>query len=136
MIRSQTRSKRYRWAMGLAIAAGLVFGAAAPAVAAGQFTVKITPTGCTETDWSGRSWAVSGGAAARTWHNGVSCFFGHTQVGARAHAGSAASAWKYANGGVTGSVQTSVSGSGSVAGAHRLCAYYLGTLYCAGIRYT
>jgi hypothetical protein len=133
MIESQTRSKRYRWAMGLAIAAGLVFGAAAPAVAAGQFSVKITPTGCTETDFQGKSWAVSGGATARTWHNAVSCFFGHTQVGARAHSGSAASAWKYAN---TGAIQASVSGSGSVAGAHRLCAYYYGTLYCAGIRYT
>lgn len=134
MVKSEIRPKRHRFAMGLAIAIGLTLGAAAPAaVAAGSFTVKSTPYGCTETDFSGKSWALSNGGAARTWHGNIVCWSGTTQVGARATVGSKTSAWKYVNG---SPAQISITGSGTTYGAHSLCSYYFGALYCTGIRYT
>lgn len=134
MVKSEIRSKRHRFAMGFAIAIGLTLGAAAPAaVAAGSFTVKSTPYGCTETDFSGKSSAGSGAATARTWHNNIICWAGTTRLGARATIGSKTSAWKYVD---SNPAQISITGSGTANGAHSLCSYYYGALYCTGIRYT
>lgn len=100
------------------LAAGL---AASPAYAAGSFNVKVTPSGCTQTDFSGYSQATSTGAKGLSQHNAIICSQNILTSVTVARGGNSATNGSYTSG--TASVLLTGSPSGSVAGAHILGNY-------------
>lgn len=60
---------------GLAVAAALGGSllVASPALAATTATVKNTPYGCTEADWTGTTKAATNGVTGRTFRNSITC---------------------------------------------------------------
>lgn len=111
---------RRRWLMAIGAALiALSLGVAVPAYA-GTFTRKVTPGGCSQTDFSGRT-ATSG--------------YGNTQHGAIVCATDVQVRIQLFRNGVTGptqisggyTVETTLAGPGTLTGVHRLCVRVAGT---------
>lgn len=104
---------------------------AAPAYANGSFSVKATPSACTEGDYSGTSYSSYSGGAS--WANASTSFHGEICVpgatsnvpGARAIAGTTMAAWNYSAGSVATSAIQKPNGSLTAYGHHSLGGGYL-----------
>ena len=114
---SRTRNRTAAVIAVVLLALATFFGTAASAEARGSFSQKVTPWGCSETDFAGNSYSSGGTVAANTYHNNVVCTT-NLQVGARVTAGGSSSALSTS---VWGNVTASMNSSSTPYGYHRLC---------------
>lgn len=129
---TRLRTKRSRRIMGgvaaLVVALGLSAGTA---YAAGGFTQKIQPSGCTQTDYAGGSDRAYGEARAYTYYNSVICLTA-MDVKARVSAGG------YTGPTVQGNPRVSsyLNVAGTPTGAHNYCMFTNWSWSCSGTRYS
>jgi len=101
-----------------------------PAYAAGSFNVKATPGGCTQTDFTGGS----SGASGYTQHANVICATS-LMVTVQLNRNGLYGAEQQDTGGY---VSTTLTGSGTIYGTHRLCVWQALSFWynCDFVRYT